>query len=227
VTFPSAPSAAVVDGSTKLTTRDLNIWRAWFPHMVDRVGGGTYCSSQVVSIGDAGIALAAGNRVGIQSRRVTRQMSLAGSTESANWAIDSGTFAWENSATGGTVWFALERLPDGGSLESVTLWWIGGAGHASDPVNATALTMPALEAFEVDQSGARTSLGSVSDGTVVKADYEVAHAITVAGLATTIDLTTKRYGLELTGELGGEYVANARAHSLSVVCIVNEYAEWT
>lgn len=230
MSFPTWPTDAFTDEVTDLTCAVLNVWRRWFTLAIDTSGGGTYVPSQVIQIGGAGIVIAGSTqRVGLTARLVSRYQSLAANSSSANWSLNSTTAVanWENTASGGTLWIELDNLPDGGTLFSVTLRFDAASGHANDPVtDGGTLIMPTVEVFAIDQDGGQTSLGSLSDTTVERASYEAAHDIVVTAINHTIDLTANRYLVEVTGETGADFQADAQVLSLRTDCIVTEYPEW-
>ena len=186
--------------------------------------GGDVSPTNPIEIKGAGLQLT--GTVALSSRQITRHQDMKGNSASANWSHRPGN-VWRHTASGGTLWLDIEDLPDGAVLDAVSLRWQGESGHSNDPVNAggTPITMPAIELFAVDEDGTQTSLASTTDTNVDRGDYESAHDITVESLAHTIDRTANRYMLEVTGEGGTGFVANAEALSLRAVCTVTEMPE--
>lgn len=234
MTFPEHPQDAFVDGNPvtgKLTAAILNVWRRWQTFAIDIENGGVYVPGpQTIQIGGSGITLSGSTqRLGLSSRLITRLQSLAGNTTSANWAIDSitSTADWENTGAGGQLTLELDNLPDGATLDSVTVVFEGASGHANDPVtDGGQLVMPNYELFAVDQDGVATSLDTVTDTVIAQASYEASHEITMSSIGHTIDLTTYRYVIVLVGETGSDFQSGSHLTGLITKSIVTEYPEW-
>jgi len=98
---------------------------------------------------------------------------------------------------------------------SVNLTGGYGAGHgATLPGN-----MPIVEVCSVDPAtGTRTVLGTTTDTSASAAAYDVAHTITVGGLAVTT-LATLQYQVRITGE----GIANSVNNTLAVLGVTSLY----
>jgi len=89
--------------------------------------------------------------------------------------------------------------------------------------------MPTIEVFEVDEDGTAVSLsgGPVVDTAATAAAYEAGHDISALAMAATIDLVTKRYMVEIIGEQGANYIANAVATGVRCSIDCTGYTEYT
>ncbi len=222
MTFALFGSAFADDVST-ITAAFLNNIRTNFVNALDGGAGGVYAPSSAIEIGGSGLKVGNSTRIAYNARTLTRQQSMAGFSDSGNWTVRPN-LVWRNTATGGVVYIELDDLADNGELQSVTLRWQGASGHAAFPGGAP--TMPAIEVFRIDEDGAATSLGSTTDATGTAGDYENPHDITVGSLTETLDLSLYRYVVEVDGETGANFIANAEALGLSCVVEVSEQPEY-
>lgn len=203
---------------------DINQSRA-----VDGNAGGAYLPSAAIQIGGSGLQLTtvagAASNIQLASRSIVRHQSMLGSTISGNWSQDT-SHLWRNTAVGGLLWLELDRLAHGQVLQEVHLRWDGTAHGGGWPVVA-----PQIDLFRVDQDGVATSVtgAPAADPTVPgdQAGYELPHDISFTAIAHTVDLTLYRYYLEVQGETGGNFAANARALSLRVSIDCTGYTEYT
>lgn len=137
----------------------------------------------------------------------TRVQAQNFSSLSGNWS-QSTYGKWINTALGGLLEGELD-LPHGQTLTGITARWAPAPAHGGVP------TMPVLTLYKVDRDGTQTSLGSQTDtnsGSV--GAYETAHDIAITGLTHTIDRESYRYQFTLSGETGGNFVANAACGSV-------------
>lgn len=181
--------------------------------------GGEYNPAAPIIIDGAQFQASGTTNIALASRAITRRQSMQGFTNTANWTVRPfGT--WRNTVVAGALFLAIDNLPAGGTLDEIVLRWQGAAGHVGLP------TLPSFNAYRVGQDGSSTLLGSGSDGSTTEAEYEAAHDIRLAGIAHPIDRSTARYWIDVTGESGGNFVANAEALSLHVVVTTTQYYEW-
>ena len=188
------------------------------PNAIDGAGGGAYAPAAPIILNGAS-ALQLGGNLKYTARAVGRVATYAGNarTLSGNWALYTND-AWRNTAAGGTLWVTLDRIPHNATLDEVRMRWRGAVGHAALP------TMPKIELFRVDTDSVRTSLGFVSDTTATIAAYEVAHNV-VLPIAAVVNLASYRYVLEITGELGANFVSGAQPRGFSISSTITEQAE--
>ena len=195
------------------------------PNAIDGVNGGSYTPAASVYISGVSAlrmgvaALILSGPLKYDSHQVNRLQSYAGNarTVSGNWSLHTND-AWRNTAVGGVLWVTLDRIPHNATLTEVRTTWKGAAGHAALPV------MPKFELFRVSESNVRTSVASVSDTTATVPVYESAHIVYLS-MSEVIDLGNNRYVLEITGELGANFVAGAQPLGVFVTLTVTEQAE--
>ena len=163
---------------------------------------------------------------------VTRLQTGAGYTSDATiWERNSGSvtgLAWDNIAEDATqaVYFHLD-IPDGATLDSVTVNYQGASGHASDPVDS-GITMPFISVIRVDKDNNQTVIGNQSDTVTTRALYEAAHAITLSSIAHTIDRGASgyQYAVRVFGETGAEFLANGMALSCEATYTMTSLTEY-
>lgn len=204
-----------------------NYVRTQIPKAIDGVGGGTYTPTVVIDIqGTAGVKISgtgSAARLQYSSRNISRKQSMIASTTSGNWSrAATPRGGWQNTAAGGTLDIVLDRLAHGQVLQTVTVRWLAAAGHGALP------TLPSIELFYIDNAGTSNSLGSQTDTSASVVAYEAAHDIVLggSGLAHTIDLTAYHYVLVVTGETGGNFVANAKPIQCSTLITVTSQSEY-
>lgn len=169
---------------------------------------------------NGGAVIGGTGRQQLNPRQLTLLLPLLGETTSGNWSLHATEYGnWINTAAGGTVQFRLD-LPHGQQLNGITLRWKGAAGHGALP------TLPVITLRRVDQDGADVSLGSQTDPSGSVGAYENAHDIALSGLTHTIDRTLYRYVLTMTGETGGNFVANAKASAVKATVTCSFYPEF-
>lgn len=213
------PQLTFTDGQSTVPASWLNAVNDELPKAPDFSGGGTYAPTAPIIIPGNRFQLSGTSNIALASRSITRHQTMLGYTESGNWTVRPyGT--WRNTAVGGTVYLSLDDLPAGGTLTAIHLRWAAAGGHGGLP------TLPSFGAFQVDQDGTTTSLGTGTDPSATVGAYELVHDISLTGLTHTIDRPNTRYWLTVTGETGGFFVANAEAVSLRAVVTATQYYEW-
>jgi hypothetical protein len=225
VTLPTW-NTAFVDNVSTVTAAFLNDYvRTQIPKAIDGAGGGAYTPTAVIDIqGTAGIKISctgSAARLQYSSRSITRHFAFNATTTSGNWGLAPTPHgSWRNTAAGGTLNIYLEGLPNGAELSSLVLRWEGAVGHGALPV------LPSIALYRINDDGTETSIASASDTSASTGAYEVAHDITLSAIGHTIDLTLYRYMLIVTGETGGNFVANAKAMKLKGTCTITDQSEW-
>lgn len=103
-------------------------------------------------------------------------------------------------------------LPNGCTLNSVTVYIKPAGGHGGEP------TKPSFKVFRLNPgTGVETQLGSTSTDTTTLPSYENLHAMpAVSGLAHFVDKQTYRYYITFTGEAGGQYQNGLRIVGVNV-----------
>ncbi len=175
-------------------------------------GGATYNPVALIQVGGAGIQF--NTQVLVSSRSITRVDASTPTTASATWDLSADGTLFQVADAAGKTFHPL-RLPHGQELTSVTMRVIGGPGHAGLPAQ-----MPALELVSMNLSNITAVIGTAIDGSASVVTYEAAHDITIGGLTETVDLTTKRYFLALSGERNANYVSGLRAIAPLWTCTV-------
>jgi hypothetical protein len=209
--------------AAQLNTLDTNVSNA-----VDSRGGVIVPTSLIEIQGSVGLKIngtGAAAKLQYGSRSVPRQQALNATTTSGNWSrANTPRGAWQNTASGGTLDVSLDCLPHGGTLTGCTVRWIGAAGHAVFPGGAP--TMPTWTIRTIDADGAEATVASGTDTAATAGAYEAAHSITNTAIVHTVDLENYRYVLTMTGELGGNFIANAKILQVSVACNVTSQPEY-
>ena len=180
--------------------------------------------------GPNGIQLKAGLKLKYAARTVNRTQPMIWRQYSGTWAL-TGSNCAENQVAG-IAFFELPTLAHGATLDAIQYRYIGGAGHANDPVDAgAAIIMPTSTLNRIDLSGVVTGIDTVSDLVVTRAQYEAVHQIIHGpGLAHTIDLINYRYYLTFSSEYGNggspDYVAGAQVKNVQASCILTTQPEY-
>lgn len=228
MTIPLLPSVPATDDLSTISASTVNSWRANMAKAIDGVGGSAgvpYSPATQIDIGGSGLKLSNAQKLGYDSRAVPRHLALIADTTSGNWSrANTPRGAWQNTASGGTLDIHLEELPHANVLQTLTLRWIGAASHAAFPGGAP--VMPSINLYRIDQDGTETSIASVSDTSATAGAYEAAHSITLSSITHTIDRTLYRYVLVVTGETGGNFIANAKALGVVATVAVTSQSEW-
>lgn len=219
-------ATAFTDNISEIPADFLNNYvRTQIPKAVDGVGGGAYAPATQIDIGGSGLKLSNGNLLGYNSRSVVRHLALVADSASGNWSLASTPrLAWQNTASGGTLWIALEGLPHNNVLSTLSLRWIGATGHSAFPGGAP--VMPSITLYRIDQDGTQTSIATVSDTSASAGAYEAAHSITLSSITHTIDRTLYRYVLEVAGETGANFISGGKALGLIATVAMTSQPEW-
>lgn len=204
--------------SLQINTLDIDHTKA--PNFDD--GSAHSPAANIELTGPFGLKLMGAQQILLASRNVDRHQDMLGYTASANW-VHRPYNSWRNTAVGGVLFLPLNRLLHSGTLSNVYLRWCGAGGHAAFPAGAP--IMPQFELWEIDSDGVAVSKGIATDTSATAGIYEAPHWITLAP-ACVIDLATKRYSIEVTGELGGNFIANAEALSHYVKVAATSYQEF-
>lgn len=224
MSFSRVKPAGWTDNLDTITASQMNTLDTNVSNAVDGRGGTYTLTSTLEFNGASGVKLSgSGSAARLQygSRSITRHFAFNASSSSANWErANTPRGAWQNTASGGTLDIALEGLPNGAVLNTLTLLWVGAAGHGALP------TLPSIALYRINDDGTETSIASASDTSANVAAYEVAHDIELTSIAHTIDLTLYRYVLVVTGETGGNFIANAKAMKLKGTCAITDQSEW-
>lgn len=206
-----------------LTPAQMNIVRTELLKCVDGTGGGSYAPSAPVIVNGSG-ALQLGSRLAYTSRSVTRVLPiLLGEYDNTRAAFTSGDYFTSTSTTTSTVTLPLVGLPNGATLNTVTVKFKGAAAHGGAPG-----TMPTLKVnCRGITAGSFTQLGTTTTDTYGSAGaYETTHDISVASIAHTIDRTANTYQLVFTFEGGANAVLGASLFAISATCTITDQPEF-
>jgi hypothetical protein len=185
-------------------------------------------SADIELTGPFGLKLMQGLLLKYEPVTVVRRQSIVGNWTSGEWDyLGPNSLILEQTAVSGGVTqvaiVPLIRLPHNGTLSTITVYWEGQTGHASDPIDSGGLVLPQLSAYYMTQTGGVNLLGNVSDlAGQSRAAYEATHAISLTGIAHTIDLVNNEYFIGFTGEYGTDYLAGGVFKSLKTWCEVTE-----
>ncbi len=147
-------------------------------------------------------------RYGYASQSVTRRQ-LGTVVAQTGWAQGSiPTTYVQQTAANNIVELELDRIPDGSTLNTVTITLIGAGGHAGLP------TLPTLAVYRI-AGNVQTQIGSTTtDGSGDTTAYQTAHNISVSSLSHTVDRAANIYVCRVTGEAGGNFVLGAQIYDL-------------
>lgn len=215
MTFARAKPGGATDDISVITANEFDTVDVNQSRALDGTAGGPYSPTSPIGIGNAGLRLDDNNNLLLSSRTVNRRQTLAGfSANLANWVQRPGG-VWRNLATTGAEFDIFLDIPNGATLDSVTVRFQGGTGHTIDPVDGgSGIIMPFLQVITIDQDGAEAVLGSASTpGGQTPAAYQATHDRTVSGLAAVIDRTDGasgfHYVLRIRSEQGTDFQPNA------------------
>ena len=207
----------------RLTSSQLTLLATEILKAPDGVNGGTIAPAAPIIVNGSG-ALQLGNRLAYTSRSVTRVLPiLLGEYDNTRAAFTSGDYFTSTSTTTSTVTLPLVGLPNGATLNTVTVKFKGQAAHGGAPG-----TMPTLKVNRRGiTAGSFTQLGSTTTDTYGSAGaYETTHDISVTGIAHTIDRTANTYQLVFTFEGGANSVAGAALFAISATCTITDQPEF-
>lgn len=192
------------------------------PKAVDGNGGGTWTPSASIILNGTG-ALQLGAKLKYTSRTVSRAQPLVMSALTANWdwaAAAVGT-VWQNATTNTICVHEFTKLAHGAVLDGITVFYQGGPGHMGVPA-----VMPSFQLVRISTSNVYTAIGAAFNATVPNAAaFEAVHSASISGLAHTISLDGRRYGLLVTAETGAFSLANGKYLFANVDMTVTEQAE--
>lgn len=238
MTFSQVPSTDPLDDDPingQLSAADANTWRTRWADVVDARGGAytpssamAFATTNLVSpythaliIGDDGNYFSdTGLNLKVVSRSIERHASLQPATKSlTGWTVASDTL-YRQTSTGAQLLVHIgSRLPRGSELTAMTGRWKGAAGHGGLP------TMPTVELLRLDETGAASTLATATDGSGSVGAYEAWHDLAWSTGGVTLDQAAYRYLLRVTGESGGNYVANGDLGSVSFTFATVSYSE--
>ncbi len=216
--------SAFTDDVTAISQAFLHFVRASMAAMIDGALGSKHSPTQPIEIGGSGIKIANDTRIAYNTRAVSRKQSMRAFDFGGDWVVRPG-LVWRNS--GGALnpfWISLNKLPDRGTLTSVTVRYRGAGTHAPFPGGAP--TMPSFELWRIDGDGVATSLGTATDTSSTAAIYEADHPITLSGLSEAITKASYRYAIEFASESGGNFIANGEVKGVTCLCAVTEQPEF-
>lgn len=209
----------------KLPSTHMTSVTSQLPYAIDGNAGGVYNPSADIQIGTNTIKLLGANQLEYASRSVVRRHSFVTSrndfnTGAPDWTINTNDTILQTTA-GAYIYLWLLDLPHDNELDEVEVGWKAAGGHAASPPTCA---MPTLYVYSSAGTGANTLLGSQADNPAQsKASYEAEHAITVSGIAHTIDRELYTYTAVLCGEDVGappDYLANGNITYLLTRCNV-------
>jgi hypothetical protein len=207
----------------RLTSSQLTLLATEVLKAPDGVNGGTIAPAAPIIVNGSG-ALQLGSRLAYTSRSVTRVLPiLLGEYDNTRAAFTSGDYFTSTSTTTSTVTLPLVGLPNGATLNTVTVKFKGQAAHGGAPG-----TMPTLKVNRRGiAAGSFTQLGSTTTDTYGSAGaYETTHDISVTGIAHTIDRTANTYQLVFTFEGGANAVLGASLFAISATCTITDQPEF-
>ena len=207
----------------KLTSTQLTAARNELLKCLDASGGGSYSPSAKITIAGTD-KFELGANLLYTSRSVSRVLPiLLGEYDNTRAAFTSGDYFTSTSTTTSTLSLPLVGLPNGATLQTVTVKFKGQPAHGGAPG-----TMPTLKVYRrAIAAGSFTQLGSTTTDTYGSAGaYETTHDISVASIAHTIDRTANTYQLVFTFEGGVNSVAGASVFAIYVTCDVTKQTEF-
>lgn len=207
----------------RLTSSQLTLLATEILKAPDGVNGCTLAPVAPIIVNGSG-ALQLGNRLAYTSRSVTRVLPiLLGEYDNTRAAFTSGDYFTSTSTTTSTVTLPLVGLPNGATLNTVTVKFKGAAAHGGAPG-----TMPTLKVNRRGiTAGSFTQLGTTTTDTYGSAGaYETTHDISVASIAHTIDRTANTYQLVFTFEGGANAVLGASLFAISATCTITDQPEF-
>lgn len=144
-------------------------------------------------------------RVRLAGHTVTRMgESMAGFAPAGGWT-QNNKLSWTNSNPGVDVVIPV-HLPDGATLNSYVVQFIGAGGHA----NPLTITVPSFVICRLDDTNTETVLATGTDPQTTAAGYQAAHLITATlGAAHTVDRARNRYYIRVTSESGADFQTGA------------------
>lgn len=219
MSFSLNPSLPFVGGIDTITQATLNYWRACISQAVDGAGGGEYTPTAPIEITGSGMRVGILTLVdslnyeiklatGVSETRVVPGFATpsVGVGAAGAWQLESegGWLDTSSSAVGPMLDHGL-RVPNGATLNGVTVHILGGGGHGSLPAS-----MPTIDVRKRPIAGtASSSLGSATDTSATVILYEGYHTISVSGLSEVVDNTSYVYFIVYRAEHG----ANAQIGS--------------
>lgn len=202
---------------------ELNIMRQGVLNALDIGGGARTMLAKLTLLGTDMFEL--GGQLLYSSRVINRSFGLGHAKyDPAQWELSPAgaalTYANTLSTGANPIKIDLHDLPHGNVLTDVVVFFKGPAANGTTPV-----TLPTLSVYaESLSTGNATQLGSTT--TVVygsPAAYKTYQAVTVAGLAHTIDRTQNNYVCMFTSEGGGGgALAGAHLYPGRTVCTVTK-----
>lgn len=222
-------ATAFTNSVSTVSAEFLNKVRVDLSRALDGVNGGTYTLASLLTLMGSGLKLGettgAASNVQLASRTLTRVVDMA-DAQGINDGVGDFTLVtgppewiWKNPTVGGRLLIPIRPL-HGAVLDTVTVRWKGAAGHGALP------TMPTIRVYKKDKDGVETALAAATSDTAANvAAYEVVHSITTGALAHTVDRSLYSYHVKVTGETGGNFVANAQAQGAEFTEVVTSYNE--
>ena len=144
--------------------------------------------------------------IGALSSSTTRAVSVFGLPTSGTWAVQVTGGYQTSVATQCALMIPLPalELPHGTRLTDVSVTILPTA-HAA----IVGLTMPTLALYSFDTVAGLVQIGATtSDPSATFTAYNLIHTISITGLSTVIDRTTKRYFLSFNSEYTGANAAS-------------------
>jgi hypothetical protein len=218
MTIPLIPAAPVTDDLSKISAATVNAWRANLAKCLDGVGGSNgvpSTPSTKLELHGSGLELggATAPRLQYASRTLTRAQT--GMLTNSSGAIGQSAVTVAPGATGFQM---LDRLPNGSTLTTVTVY--------HDRVNLGALPTTRVS-VTLRKRRLSTGVNSVVSGptidpTSVLADYEAHHSFELTSISEVVNNTDYVYWIEFSGESGANTSSTTLFACLCTVIVTDQ-----
>lgn len=138
------------------------------------------------------------------TNQITRSIGLDAFSLGSRWnllGLSTNFYYLQTSNTdGGALWFAVDPLPVGAKLVSITARLAGGAPFSgSFSHSGLPGTMPSLVLYR-QTDGTSTTVGTQADTSGTTGAYDAFHSVTLAASHTIV--SGAHYNVKITGEAG-------------------------
>lgn len=210
--------AAAVPKSTgeRVTAAEFNALDDGQVAAITRGGTTTLTSAVVVDGGgdsftftDAPVKTNSLDHYGYSSALAFERTQMGGSLITTNFSYSVIPYAYIQTGTVGRVLIPCDNLPDGATITSVSVVFMGNVPSVGPGFSAVPAGMPAFSFYKSDPTaGTSSSLGTATDATAVLATFNAAHTVTLSGLTEVVDHSAHRnYLVDISGAFSTNYVA--------------------